>query len=501
MQTLQPKPQPLPLSIVVRNLFPPLAVTPATATSASSSSSTTSSGVSDALDTADIDNDDHNDNDPMTMPTTSTSIEGRCARASREILHRLRLDLIIKNQSHTEDAGGDSGDADCDETTTSSSVVHSMEQPHSTSHPRWDHVNERLQSTTLSSTVSISDCSARFFILHETLYGDDDDDDAKVGNEQEGGILLAEITLDPSKLRCLPFTQNTDDGNDIIDSRSNNSNNNTGMQMIIPHTLPPNTILIHYDDGYTRVLPSVYSLLLQREIIYEEDNKRDGVVLLDRGKAKPQELEEPLFEDRAFDLLLDKSTSDVVMSIEMDTALATTTASAAVGEATPELQPSSTNKDASPMVIFDDCIFDLMGSTSDGSTSKHTAAVTTGEDAATSADAVTDIEVQSHVTRRQHDNDNRDGEKKRLVTAAAAAVDGETTVPLLPSEEELPLLPLPVSNIEKPDTISDEEEIEELRRLVHLERQLLEEDWRRVTQVKFDFCRISSSSDTYLHSK
>jgi len=504
MQTQQPKPQPLPLSIVVRNLFPPLAVTLAAATSASaSSSSSSSSGVSDAPDSADFNNDDHND-DPMMMTTTSTSIEGRCARASQEILHRLRLDIITKNRSQTVDAGGDSGDGDSDETATSL-VVHSMEQSHSTSHPRWDHVNERLQSTTLSSTVSIADCSARFVILHDTLHGDD----AKVGNEQERGIVLAKITLDPSKLRCLPsVSQNTDTvNNDNVDSNSsrrNSSNiNSSGMHMIIPHTLPPNTILMHYDDGYTRLLPIVYSLLLQRGVIHEEENKRDGVVLLDRGKVKPQELEVPLFEDRAFDLLLDKSTSDVVMPMEMDTALES--ASAAVGVAAAELLPSSKKNDAPSMVIFDDSIFDLMGS-SDGSGARQTAAVTTGANVATSADDVTgakttDVELQSHMTRRQEDDEN-DIEKKRLVTAPAVAVEREVTGQLLSSEEELPLLPLPASNIEKQSvTTCDEEEIEELRRLIHLERKLLEEDWRRVAQVSFIVVVLPAPIDTYLHTE
>mmetsp|Transcript_15425 Transcript_15425/g.28056 ORF Transcript_15425/g.28056 Transcript_15425/m.28056 type:complete len:101 (+) Transcript_15425:501-803(+) len=69
--------------------------------------------------------------------------------------------------------------------------------------------------------------------------------------------------------------------NDTFDdsSSNNNSNSNRNNSMIIPHSLPPNTILLHYDDGYTRVLPNLYWLLVQKGIITEcvmDHIKRSG---------------------------------------------------------------------------------------------------------------------------------------------------------------------------------------------------------------------------------
>ena len=66
--------------------------------------------------------------------------------------------------------------------------------------------------------------------------------------------------------------------NDAAATNSSDSSNRNNV-MIIPHSLPPNTILLHYDDGYTRVLPNLYWLLVQKGIITEcvmDHIKRSG---------------------------------------------------------------------------------------------------------------------------------------------------------------------------------------------------------------------------------
>ena len=530
------KPQALPLSITVRNLFPPLAISNAAAAAAAASvddSDANASADSVCHDDKEVGCDDDNDDDDddvdenhtsnrnrlMMAATTFTSIEGRCARASRDILLRLRLDVILKNQPPTPTTKKDGND---DEITTSV-VILSMTQSHSTSHPRWDHINERLLLTTLlssSAASSTTDCYARFVILNDGA-----NDDTKTESHGQGGgeVVLAEISLNPSKLRCLPSSvapntnmddNNIDDnsinGGSIRRSNDNNNNNNSnGVQMIIPHTLPPNTILLHYDDGYTRVLPSVYSFLLQREIICEnyDNGMRDGTTT--RNEKEVHARKGPFFEDKAFDLLSDNSPSDAAV-MSMGTTIASTSVIASAAELLP---PPSDNNDASSSVIFDDSMFDLMGSRNDDGVCRSSrnagqiVPVTTRPDVATNADAAAATkphiyDIKSNVTLRQLDADDNEEdteeaaaeENAKLLVSSAAPADRLTTVgPTHPSEEELPLLPPNTSKIENKSFISDddadneEEEIEELRRLVHLERQLLEEDWHRITKVKFHF--------------
>lgn len=88
-------------------------------------------------------------------------------------------------------------------------------------HPHWNHVNEHIQN----SLDYIDTITARFTVQDQTI----------------------EAPLDPSQLKRI-------------------SQSDT---MTIPHSLPPNAILIHYDDGWTRVMPGLYSLLTKRQIIEE----------------------------------------------------------------------------------------------------------------------------------------------------------------------------------------------------------------------------------------
>ncbi len=64
-------------------------------------------------------------------------------------------------------------------------------------------------------------------------------------------VMLAEVPLDPTRLRCLPHP--TRDGVDTNNNKYDKYDNNI---MVIPPSLPPNMILIQYKDGIIRVMPN-----------------------------------------------------------------------------------------------------------------------------------------------------------------------------------------------------------------------------------------------------
>jgi hypothetical protein len=89
--------------------------------------------------------------------------------------------------------------------------------------------------------------------------------------------ILTQIPLHPTQLRIIPSTS------------AYTETINT------PNSLPPNAILIHYDDGVTRVLPSLWELLVRRRVIEEVDTST-----LQMGSVEGER-----FDDRAFDVLGD----------------------------------------------------------------------------------------------------------------------------------------------------------------------------------------------------
>ena len=87
-----------------------------------------------------------------------------------------------------------------------------------------------------------------------------------------------------SHLRILPFT----------------SDASVTFSMIqIPHSLTPNAVLIHYDDGCTRVLPSLYWLLIHINVIEQSTDVLLTNPDVEDGLAR--------FNERAFDFLGDGS--------------------------------------------------------------------------------------------------------------------------------------------------------------------------------------------------
>ncbi|KAL3774117.1 hypothetical protein ACHAWO_012495 [Cyclotella atomus] len=139
--------------------------------------------------------------------------------------------------------------------------------------PHWNHLDEQIDQHALEDSILY----ARFTIHNN----------------------LIEVPLHPSKLKPI--------------SQSDN--------ITIPESLPPNAILIHYDDARTRVMPSLYSLLVKRNVIQE-------YVEVEKGEV---------FSEKAFDVLGD--VDDENSSDEK------------------EISVAAANTDS----IYDDKVFDLLG--------------------------------------------------------------------------------------------------------------------------------------------
>jgi len=135
-------------------------------------------------------------------------------------------------------------------------LLYSREQYRCAAHPRWDHMNEQISDTKLDSNDNTT-YYARFAILSDESCNRSSSTDVRSKHNKR---ILVEVPLHPSQLRRLPAM--TEGDADDIDGRNNNT-------MIIPHSLPPNTVIVHYKDGHTRVIPRVYRTLVRRGIIAE----------------------------------------------------------------------------------------------------------------------------------------------------------------------------------------------------------------------------------------
>ena len=184
-----------------------------------------------------------------------------------------------------------------------------QQQQKQASHPLWDHVNERLDD--LHETLVTlpnkhhSDCdfegndndnsevTRRDTKLRERIWDDirnhvriqckvhvhaiipPSDDDPSTSNTNTNtntntNLILASVPLNLRRLVQLPVNQ-LDDHTSAMSvsdeepkilgvSKYNNS---------IPHSLPRNSILVHFSDGSTRVSPSLYDLLVKRNVIVD----------------------------------------------------------------------------------------------------------------------------------------------------------------------------------------------------------------------------------------
>ena len=220
--------------------------------------------------------------------------------------------------------------------------------------------------------------------------------------------------------------------------------------MIIPNPLPPNTILLHYNDGYTRTIPNIYWTLVQRGIICESIVdpviKRYGSGEEYNEEGEKKDRDDDRFEDKAFDVLPGDDVGPKQPEISDDEKLDEESSSGQQDQATRDDSQST-----------DDKVFDLLGE-AEGDSSK--AQPIQGE----SDTVVPDKNVAQ----------NSVAEELEQSIEVLSQEDEETP------HESLPELP-PLSTSEDCQTTQDE--IEELRRLIKMEQHLLEEEPRSIQQV------------------
>lgn len=219
---------------------------------------------------------------------------------------KLRLDIVLKRSN-----------AECDEdaafaNNTTTTICTLPNQAGGSAHPRWDHLNEHINQEIISHNDDWEKdiyllLFARFVIV-----------DQKTNNRPSSSSheesLLAEIPLHPSHLRTLPFTSDA---------------SATFATIQIPHSLTPNAVLIHYNDGCTRVLPSLYWLLIHKNVIEQcTGSSLTNQVHAEDGSTR--------FNERAFDFLGDGSEENSSLRRNGET---------------------STESNS----IYDDKVFDLLG--------------------------------------------------------------------------------------------------------------------------------------------
>lgn len=294
-------------------------------------------------------------------------IEDRCAFVSQEVLLPLRLEIVWHKKKEQRVETMHSEDKDACETNEGKKVflerdaneeqtihvIYSNTMSYCTTHPRWDYLNEQLTKSSISEILAMhqkvggsanadskcdesnpsssmsdaaatpagattkfnepitsssdtesfawqkvySDVYARIIVLSSSHKSTDGDTTTGEINER----LLAEIPLHPSKLRTLSGPNDSLGTFGDDEGRRNESGNN----MTIPSSLPPNAILIHYTDGHTRVLPDLYDLLIRKEIIGGDSASAAAAkgVELEEVNDQNKFVESRRFSDKAFDIL------------------------------------------------------------------------------------------------------------------------------------------------------------------------------------------------------
>lgn len=130
-------------------------------------------------------------------------------------------------------------------------------------------------------------------------------------NQNHSSIILATIPLHPILLRRLPLNmggktsqQQTSTGSPTSNPPSLDQNN---INSSFPSALPPNSLLVQYSDGTTRILPPLYKLLHKKQIISENSLSEAERFLLDSDQNEDHK-RTIRFSDAAFDHL--KSTNN-----------------------------------------------------------------------------------------------------------------------------------------------------------------------------------------------
>jgi len=132
-------------------------------------------------------------------------------------------------------------------------------------------------------------------------------------NQNHSSIILATIPLHPILLRRLPpnmggktSQQQTPTGSPTSNPPSLDQNN---INSSFPSALPPNSLLVQYSDGTTRILPPLYKLLHQKQIISENSLSEAERFLLDSDQNEDHK-RTIRFSDAAFDQLNTNNNND-----------------------------------------------------------------------------------------------------------------------------------------------------------------------------------------------
>ena len=413
----------LPISITIRNLFPPLVVSAHynNADHEGDDSVTKDDGTT---------GDDESINEREIKPSLSSKIsslmvEDRCTLVAADVLLRIRLDILIQSESSSS--------------SIPETILYSSEKLNCTAHPRWDHLDEQLllSDDTVQDDLLTANLYARFVAIRN-----DDNEQPAAATEEKDEIVLAHVSLHPSNLRRLPAKED-----------DHNNSSSSGKNMTIPDSLPPNAILFHYADGYTRVVPNLYGLLVQKGITTENivvdplkksENEDDDGNSNDNDK---DDINKSVFEDDAFD------------------ALGTNFEGADVD-----------NRKKNTMHSSDDDNDDKMFSLLDAPASSEGHDVN-NDDEEPDTNGVDDATMDTSILTEETDSHD--------------AIDlGRNEQSLSPIQAHLPpimdplpqLVSLEAADTENRTTANIDSEIEELKRLVHHERQLLEQERNQIKE-------------------
>jgi hypothetical protein len=142
-------------------------------------------------------------------------------------------------------------------------------QKHSSVRTVWEHLNERVSDWEDNWGEQSSATFARIVLQQ---------------SDNCINVIVDEVPLNPKSLRRLP-------------SEATSSSRMTSPAA--PSALPPNSVLIHYSDGLTRVQGSLYYSLLNQGIIRETD-PRDASLIHDDDE---EDRRKSRFNDEIFDVL------------------------------------------------------------------------------------------------------------------------------------------------------------------------------------------------------
>ena len=90
-------------------------------------------------------------------------------------------------------------------------------------------------------------------------------------------IILTSASLNPKKLVILPINPNNNNSNSTSEAEEPSMLGVSKYTNAIPHALPRNSLMVHFSDGSTRVLPTLFSFLVKRGVIsgFEQEQDKD----------------------------------------------------------------------------------------------------------------------------------------------------------------------------------------------------------------------------------